>query len=82
MHPCLRVDEIVRLVASELVASGSKGTAAALARCCKGFEDPVLDSLWEDGGWLAKLLGVLPKDAWDCREDSVSLFCVVTMFAF
>ena len=80
MHSCLRVDEIVRLVASELVASESKATAAALARCCKSFEDPVLDSLWEDAGWLTKLLGVFPKEVWDYRENNVCLSCVLTMF--
>ena len=44
MHACLNVDEIVRLIAYELVASGGYATAVALARCCKSFEDPVLDA--------------------------------------
>ena len=79
MHPCLHVDEIVKLVASELVASKSKASAAALARCCRGFEDSVLDSIWEDPGWLTNLLRVFPKDVWDYREYEVCL-CVVTKF--
>ena len=79
MHPCLHVDEIVTLVASELVASDSKASAAALARCCRGFEDPVLDPIWEDPGWLTNLLSVFPKDVWNYREDKVCL-CVVTTF--
>ena len=45
MHLCLNVDEILRLIAHELVASRGKGTTVGLACCCKGFEDPVLDGL-------------------------------------
>jgi len=47
MHPCLCVDEILRLVAHELVASKEQAAAVALACCCKSFEDPALDALWE-----------------------------------
>jgi len=68
MHPCLRVDEIVRHIASELVASGGNETAVALACCCKSFEDPALDALWETQEDLAPLLGTLPTDVWN-RED-------------
>ena len=50
MHACLNVDEIIRLIARELVASESKATAAALACRRKTFEDPVLDTLWETQG--------------------------------
>ena len=65
MHPCLRVDELVRLVAYELVASTKKATAAALARCCTSLQDPVLDALWEAQEGLTPLLESLPKDVWD-----------------
>ena len=77
MHLCLHVDEILRLIASELVASKCKATAAALARCCKIFEDPVLDSLWENQEWLIPVLKIFPKDVWNCREADV---CAPTMF--
>jgi hypothetical protein len=43
MHPCLMVDEIIRLVAYKLFGSEADGTAVALACCCKSFEEPVLD---------------------------------------
>ena len=46
MHVYLNVDEIMRLIAHELVEPGGKATAVALACCCKSFEDPVLDALW------------------------------------
>jgi len=65
MHACLNVDEIVRLLACELVASGGKGSAVALACCCKNFEDPGLDALWEAQDQLRPLLKSLPEDVWD-----------------
>lgn len=64
MHPCLRMDEIVRLIAYELVASRGQATAVALACCCKSFEDPVLDALWEAQERLLPLLKLLPGDVW------------------
>jgi len=71
MHPCLNVDEIVRLIACELVASEAKATAVALACCCKSFEDPVLDTLWKTQEFLTLLLGSLPGDVWNEDEDGL-----------
>ena len=59
MHRCLNVDEIVRLIAYELVTSGRKATAVCLACCCKGFEDPVLDVLWATQTKLSPLFDYL-----------------------
>ena len=73
MHPCLRVDEIVRLVATELVESDGGGTSVALACCCKSFEDPVLDALWECQFDLLPLLETLPEDVWNGRGRTVSV---------
>ena len=64
MHSCLRVDEIVRLVACELVALRGHATSVALACCGKSFEDPVLDTLWEIQEDLLRLLKTLPGDVW------------------
>ena len=64
MHACLNVDEIVRLIACELVTSRGKATAVALAGCCRSFEDPVLDALWETQEELFLLLKSLPGDVW------------------
>jgi len=72
MHACLNVDEIVRLIASELVASGAKATAAILACCCKSFEDPVLDALWETQDRLRPLLKSFPEDVWNEGGCTVS----------
>ena len=72
MHACLNVDEIVRLIACELVDTKAKATAVALARCNKSFEDPVLDALWETQKELHPLLKSLPGDIWD-ESESVSV---------
>ena len=83
MHACLRVDEIVRLIASELVGSGGKGSAVALTCCCKSFEDPVLDALWETQDELLPLLKSFPGDeVWDEDKSTVSppMTCVFRFF--
>jgi hypothetical protein len=64
MHPCLNVDEILRLLACELFALEAKATAVSLACCCKGFEDPVLDALWGTQDRLFPLLKSFPEDVW------------------
>jgi len=72
MHPCLNVDEIVRLIACELVASRGKRTAVGLASCSRSFEDPVLDTLWETQDQLHPLLKSLPGDVWNDGGCTVS----------
>jgi len=64
MHPCLSVDEILRPLARILVASEAKTTVAALARCCKTFEEPMLDELWKTQDRLTPLLKCFPKGVW------------------
>ena len=86
MHPCLYVDEIVRLIAHELVTSTGWATSVALACCCKSFEDPVLDALWETQSRVLPLLNSLPDDVWGegrCHVSapmacvSLSLNCLI-----
>lgn len=72
MHACLGVDEILRIIACELTASKAKATAAALACCCKSFEDPILDTLWETQDRLLPLLKSFPGEVWDGDECIVS----------
>jgi len=72
MHACLDVDEILRLIASKLVASKSGAAAVALACCRKSFEDPVLDVLWETQEKLLPLLKSLPGDVWSEGGCTVS----------
>ena len=72
MHPCLDVDEILRVIARELVESGGKANAISLACCCKGFEDPALDVLWATQVGLLPLLKTFPGDVWNKDEYAVS----------
>ena len=62
MHACLNVDEIVRLIACELVASEANAAVVYFACCCKNFEGPLLDVLWETQDKLFPLLRPLPED--------------------
>ena len=73
MHTCLNVDEIIRLIACELVASEAKATAVALACCCKNVEDPVLDALWETQEQLLPLLNSLMGYVWNDVGSIVSV---------
>ena len=72
MHRCLNIDEIVRLIACELVTSGRKATAVCLACCCKGFQDPVLDTLWATQFDLLALFKCFPEDIWNEAGYTVS----------
>jgi len=72
MHACLNVDEIVRLIACELFASGGNATAVGLACCCKSYEDPVLDTLWAAQDRLLPLLKSFPGDVWNKGGCTVS----------
>ncbi|KAF9786361.1 hypothetical protein BJ322DRAFT_783082 [Thelephora terrestris] len=65
MHHCLNVDEIVRLIAGELVSATERTTTVALACCNKTLKDPVLDVLWETQCQLLPLLKTLPEDIWN-----------------
>jgi len=51
MHLLFSLDEILRLVTCELVASEARATAVALARCCGTVE------IWKEGGNFVSLLG-------------------------
>ena len=82
MHPCLRVDEIVRLIAGELVASQETATSVSLACCCKIFKDPVLDVLWETQNQLLRLLRSLPEAVWDGHGCTVSTPTAYARFRF
>jgi len=80
MHPCLNVDEILRLLACELVASEAKATAVSFASCCKGFQDPVLDALWETQDRLIPLLKCFPQEVW--KEEDGRFVSYIMVFIF
>lgn len=84
MHCCLYVEDILRLIAHELVAAGRNGTVSALARCCKYFEDPVLDVLWGMQCHLHLLLDTFPQDIWGCRGNvsAVTISFVLSVLTY
>jgi len=86
MHPCLNVDEIVRLIAHELVVSSGERSAVSLACCCKSLEDPALDALWAKQESLYPLLESLPSDVCQWKEGghnvSAPKACVCFLFLF
>ena len=73
MHRCLNVDEILRLIAYELVASETEATAVCMARCCKCFQGPVLDTLWAEQFDLSPLFKCFPGDVWNEGGYKVSV---------
>ena len=80
MHPCLNIDEILRLLAYQLIASEAKATTVSFASCCKGFEDPVLDALWETQDRLIPLLKCFPQEVW--KEEGGRFVSYVVAFIF
>ena len=80
MHTCLDVDEIVRLIALELVTSGGRATAVGLACCCKSFEDSALDALWMTQDRLFTLLKSFPGDVWNKKDCTVSAPTICVIF--
>ena len=82
MHACLNVDEIVRLIAYELVESGGNATAVGLACYRKSYEDPVLDVLWATQDQLLPLLKSFPGDVWNEGGCAVSVPTTSVLFIF
>ena len=68
MHLFLKTDDILELLARELVQSELKATAVSLACCCRGFEDSLLGVLWKTQDRLTPLLKCLPQEVW-AEED-------------
>ena len=70
MHQFWRIDELVRVVASDLEKRcGASASALALACCSKQLSDIVLDSIWEALEGLGRLMRCLPQESWEIRDD-------------
>jgi len=63
-HRVLKISELTRLIASQLVLVSRK-SAVNLACACRSLEEPVLSTLWETQSSLITLLRVLPKETWE-----------------
>ena len=68
-------------MACKVVAAGAKAAAVALACCCKSFEDPVLDALWETQDRLTPLLDCFPQEIWEEGGESFVSHSVVFVFS-
>ena len=65
VHQVLLLDELIRNI-SHCVGPTPEGSASllAFARCCKSFEEPVMDILWQRQVDLSTILKTLPADSW------------------
>ena len=60
-HPCLNIQEILTNIFEHVP---ERATLAALARTCKTFSDPALDSLWYSQSSVIPLIKCLPSDVY------------------
>ena len=67
-HRVLKINELTRLITSQLVLIGSQRSAVNLACACRCLEEPVLSTLWEIQSSLINLLRVLPKETWEFKR--------------
>jgi len=67
-HPVLKIDELTRHIASQLVLIGGRKSAVNLACACRCLEEPVLSTLWETQSSMITLLWVLPKETWKFKH--------------
>ena len=65
-HRVLKISELTRLIASQLVLESQKSTVN-LACVCRYLEEPVLGTLWETQHSFCTLLEVLSEDTLDVR---------------
>ncbi|KAI6011304.1 hypothetical protein EDC04DRAFT_778718 [Pisolithus marmoratus] len=68
MHPCLSVDEILRLIFGYIEDNGS--TLCALARTCRTFHEPAMDLIWETLTAFEPVLLSLPSARVISRADA------------
>ena len=59
-HRVLKISELTRLIASQLVLISRK-SAVNLACACRSLEEPILSTLWETQSSFVTLLKVLPE---------------------
>ena len=76
VHRCLLIPEILGLLCEVLREDCTTGllneqlaTLAALARTCRAFEGPALDSLWREINGLRPLLCTMPLDLFKMEEN-------------
>ena len=71
MHRFWEIDEMVRMVASDLENHyEASASTLALACCSKRLSDIVLDILWEWLEGLSWLMRCLPRKTWETRNGN------------
>ncbi|EIW85493.1 hypothetical protein CONPUDRAFT_162679 [Coniophora puteana RWD-64-598 SS2] len=68
MHRALSISEVVHTIASY---HSEKKDLTALARTCREFSEPALDTLWWELDDLTPLLRCLPQDLVSCGETEL-----------
>jgi len=71
-HRVLKISELTRFIASQLVFTRSRKSAVNLACACRCLEEPVLSTLWETERSMDTLLRVLPKGTWQFKRLELS----------
>lgn len=71
-HRCWGLDEIVRVIAANLVSNGAKASAVSLASCSKSLEEPALSEVWRSLSSIAPLVKCFPPDVWETRDEKLA----------
>ena len=64
----LKISELARLIAGQLVLIDARNSAVNLACVCRSFEEPIFSTLWETQPSLIILLKVLPEEICKCNS--------------
>ena len=75
-HRVLRISELTRLIAGQLIPTG-RTNVVDLACVCRYLEEPALSTLWETQSSLLALLRVLPEETWYCGRPTFNMKRVV-----
>ena len=75
MHPCLCVNEILRLIATYLSDDGP--TLYDMIQTCKLFHEAIIDILWEIIPGVQPLLQFIPEHTYT-RDRNGDLVCTTT----
>jgi len=67
-HRVLKINELTRLIASQLVLISRKSTVN-LACACRSLEEPVLSALWETQSSVLDLLETFPEEHWELQYE-------------
>ena len=71
-HRCWTLDEIVRVIAANLVSDGARASAIALASCSKSLEEPALREVWRSLSSLAPLVKCFPPEVWEVTNERLA----------